>query len=77
MWIVPLIRAEAGQHKHEYTDYEVCGDHIQPNLYGKWVEEGKQTRALPLWSLEQNADTQVHEGLGEVNHLLPQVVDCQ
>ena len=68
---------EPGDDEHDEADDEVGGDDVEPDLDGERVEEREETRALPLWTLEENADAQIHERLGEVDGLFTDPADCQ
>ena len=74
---VPFVGAEARQDEQNETDEEVGGDDVQPDLDGERVEEGEEAGTLPSRPLEEDTDTEIHEWLREVNHLLPYVVDGQ
>ena len=73
--VIPLVRAEAGQHEDGEADEQVGPDDVQPDLHGQGVEEGEEARLLAARDLEEDGDAQVEEGLGEVDYLLPHVVD--
>ena len=75
--VVPLVGAEAGEHEHQHADEEVGGDHVDPDLDGERVEEREEAGALAPRLLEEDADAEVHERLGEVDHLLAHVGDGQ
>ena len=71
MRVVPLVRAEPGQYEEQDGDDEVGEHHVDPNLEVQGRHEGEQSRLLLLGFPVENADAQSHEGVGEVDRLLP------
>ena len=57
------------------TDSDVGKHHAHPDLHAQRVHEGEHARPLFDGFLDHDGDTQRHEGLREVRHLLPLRVD--
>ena len=77
MRIVPLVRAEPGEYEEHEADHEVGRHHVDPYLRRERGVEREETGALLLGLLEEDADTKIHEWLGEVNDLLPDPANGQ
>ena len=77
MRVVPFVRREPRQYEQHEADAEVGGADVYPDLEGEWCEEREEAWVRLLWSLEEDAYSEVHERLREVNHLLADVADGQ
>ena len=75
--IVPLIRTEPRCGKQHQANAQVSQQNIDPDRNGEGFEEGEQTRVGGFRFLEDDADAEVHEWFGEVNHLLSDPTDSQ
>ena len=73
----PLVRAETGDDEERGADGDVGDDDVDPDLEGERRKEGKDGRLLRRRTLEEDADAEVHERLGEVDDLLAHVADRQ
>lgn len=66
-----------GDDKQHTADTEARQQHVHPDVGGQRVEEGEHPRVGAVGFVVQDADSQRHEGLGEVDHLFPHVCDSQ
>lgn len=66
-----------GDDKEDTADTQVGEEHIHPDIWGQGVEEGEDTRVGAIGLAIQDADTECHKGLGEVDGLLADVGDRQ
>ena len=73
--VVPLVRTEARDDEQHEAYCDVRRDHVHPDLERQRGEEGEEARVLLLRLLEEDADAEVHEGLGEVDDLFPHVAN--
>ena len=53
----------------------VSGEHVDPDFEAERRQEGEETGVLLFWFLKQDGDAEIHERLGEVDHLLPGITD--
>ena len=67
---VPLVRAEAADEEQHHADADVGEHDAHPDLVGERIQEGEDSRFGLLRLLDHDGDSQGHEGLGEVDHLL-------
>jgi len=74
---VPLVRAEACHDEQCHAHDQVRSQHRQPDLERQRRQEGEEAGRLVHWAPEEDADAEVHEGLGEVDHFLAHVADRQ
>lgn len=66
-----------GDDKEDTADTQVGEQHIHPDVRGQGVEEGEDTGVGAVGLAIEDADTERHEGLGEVNGLLAHMGDGQ
>ena len=66
-----------GDDKEDTADTQVGEEHVPPDVWGQGVEEGEDTGVGAIGLAIQDANTERHEGLGEVNGLLADVGDGQ
>lgn len=62
-------------HKQDAADAEARQQNVHPDIRRQGVEEGEDPRVGAVGLVVEDADAQSHEGLGEVDHLLPHVGD--
>jgi len=67
MRVVPLVRTEPRHDEQREADGHVRDHHRDPDFERQRPHEREQRRRLVLGALEQNADAEVHERLGEVD----------
>ena len=67
MRVVPLVRTETRHEEQREADGHVRDQHRDPDFKRQRPHEREQGRRLVLGSLEQNADPEVHEWIGEVD----------
>ena len=60
-----------GDDKEDTADTQVGEKHIHPDVWGQGVEEGEDTRVGAIGLAIEDAHAEGHEGLGEVDDLLP------
>lgn len=66
-----------GDDKEDTADPQVGEEHVHPDVWGQGVEEGEDTRVGAVGLAIEDAHTEGHEGLGEVDGLLTDVGDGQ
>lgn len=66
-----------GNDKEDTADAQVGKEHIHPDVWGQGVEEGEDTGVGAVGLAVQDAHTEGHEGLGEVDGLLADMGDGQ
>ncbi len=72
---VPLVRAEAADQEEHHAHADVGEHDAHPDLVGQRVQEGEDARFGLLGLFDHDGDAQTHEGLGEIDHLLPDQSD--
>lgn len=77
MRIRPLVGTKSGHNEESGTDQNVCSHHVQPNIHRQGAHEAEESSGRTGGHLEENTNAQVHERLGEVNHILTGKVDRQ
>ena len=77
VWVMPLVRTEPRHDEQREADDQVRDQHRDPDLERQRRQKRKDTRRLAHRALEENADTEVHERLCEVNDFLAYVADRQ
>ena len=75
MRIVPLERTESRDHEQREAHADVDDQHEDPDVERQRRQEREETGRLVERTLEQDADSEVHERLGEVDHLFPNEAD--
>jgi len=75
VWVVPLVRTEPPHDEQRKADDQVGDQHIDPDLERQRPQEREESRGVVDRALEENADTEVHERLGEVDDLFTYVAD--
>lgn len=66
-----------GDDKEDTADTQVGEEHVHPDVWGQGVEEGEDTGVGAIGLAVEDAHTEGHEGLGEVDGLLADVGDGQ
>ena len=66
-----------GDDKEDTADTQVGEEHVHPDVWGQGVEEGEDTGVGAIGLAVEDAHTEGHEGLGEVDGLLAHVGDGQ
>lgn len=74
--IVPFVGTESAYKKDADAYDDVCYSYACPQLNGKRLHKGKDTRLLFVRSLYHYANSHVHEGFREVDHPLAFRCDC-
>lgn len=74
---VPFVRAEAADQEEHHAHADIRKHDAHPDLVGQRVQEGEHPRFGLLGFLDHDGNAQRHEGLREVNHLLPDQRDSQ
>ncbi len=72
---MPLVRAEAADQEEHHAHADVGEHDAHPDLVGQRVQEGEDARFGLLRLFDHDGDAQTHEGLGEIDHLLPDQSD--
>ncbi len=68
---MPLERTEPADEKQHDTDPNIGEYDTHPDLIRQWVHEGEHPGGFLGDLLHHDADTETHEGFGEVNDSLP------
>lgn len=66
-----------GNNKEHTTNARAGQQHVHPDVRRQGIKEGEHARIGAVRFAVQNADTQSHEGLGEVNDFLSNISDGQ
>jgi len=75
MWVAPLVRSEPRDDEQRKTDDQVGDQHVDPDLEPERRQEREEARRVVHRALEENADAEVHERLGEVDNLFTYEAD--
>ena len=75
--VVPLVRTESRENEQHEADEKIGCHHVNPDMDGQRRQEGEEARVLARRLLEEDANAEVHEGLGEVDDLLARIADGQ
>lgn len=74
---VPFVGTKATDEEENDTDPDVGEDDAHPDLVGQRIHEAEHMGFVVHGLLDHDGDAQRHEGLGEVDHLLPVGSDSQ
>lgn len=74
---VPFVRAEAADQEEHHAHADIGKHDAHPDLVGQRVQEGEHPWFGFLGLLDHDGNAQRHEGLGEIDHLLPDQRDSQ
>lgn len=74
---VPFVGTKATDEEENDTDPDVGEDDAHPDLVGQRIHEAEHMGFVVHGLLDHDGDAQRHEGLGEVDHLLPVGSDGQ
>lgn len=66
-----------GDDEEDTADPQVGEEHIHPDVWGQGIEEGEDAGVGAIGLSIQDAHTECHKGLGEVNGLLSNMGDGQ
>ena len=72
---MPFVGWEARHNEQRERDEHVGGEHIEPDIHVQGRHEREQFGRHRRRQFEEDADTQIHERLREVNNTLSSIVD--
>jgi len=75
MWVVPLVRSKPRDDEQRKADDQVGDQHVDPDFKPQRRQERKEARRFIHRTLEENADAEIHEWLGEVDDLFTYEAD--
>jgi len=75
VWVAPLVRSKSRNDEQREADDQVGDQHVDPDLEAERRQEREEAGRLAHRSLEQNADAEVHERLGEIDDLFTYEAD--
>lgn len=66
-----------GNNKKHTADTKACQQHIHPDIRREWVKEGEDAWICAVGFVVEDADSQRHEWLREINNFFPDICDSE